>query len=154
MPRLFRTYWYRTEPSVARAGLYNLRDDDLQFGGNIRAGEIIVGLCGFAIAEANVPKLTGRAVPYSPNRCVEWQGFYLTCMALANLPAQSFSRRMISSLRHRHYVVAELSSLASISRAKMLRLSFLRDDESRTLVNLELVRIPGRTPLYRYARLL
>src|SRR5437588_855480 len=126
MPNLFSKYWYKDEPAIYQAGLFNLRDDDLSMGGQIYRREILLGKCGFCIAETTVHGYSARrAVKYLPNRCCLWRGFYLTCMALDELPTGPVSRGQSGGLRHKHYVVAEISSPAALNQAKVLKLPII-----------------------------
>ncbi len=154
MSQIFEKYWYQDEPAVARAFLFNLRDDDLRAGGSVHEGDIVVGQCGFVAAETDVIGFRGTTISYSPNRCVEWQNHYLTCMALDDLPAGSTLRSKSSKLRHKHYVVAELSWVRLGAHARKIGLPVVHSDSGRLLVNLEIFTVPSRTPAYRRAKLL
>ncbi len=154
MPNRFTKYWYKDEPSVARACLYNLRDADLRPGGKILRGQIVVGLCGYSVAEKDLDGFSGRAAEYLPNRCVQWYGSFLTCMALPDFPAGPSVGRKRSLLRHKQYVVAELPAAADIARGRKEGLHLLRSPDGRFLANLEIFTVPGRTPKYKRATLL
>jgi hypothetical protein len=151
---------------VALADLYNCRDDDLCSGGTIARGDIVPGKCGIAVAAADVPGLsvTRGVVPYQPNRCVKWQDFYLTCMALKGLREGPVPFGAPGGLRHSHYVVAELTAPAAIALAKHqlviqtktkgdAQLRLVETSDGRKLVNLEVARIPEKNPGYRRAEL-
>src|SRR5215218_2953041 len=154
MPQLFQKYWYKDEPILKRAFLCNLRDADVRRGGAIRQGDILVGQCGFAAAELNAAGFAGRTVEYLPNRCVEWQGYYLTCMALDGLPAGSNLKGQRAALRHKHYVIAELPNAKATAHARSVGLPAITSHGGHSLVNLEIFTVPGRTPVYRRAKLL
>jgi hypothetical protein len=155
MCKNFTTYWYRDEPAVGSAGLFHLRDDDLRLGGGICRGEIFQGHCGFQVAERDVPGFRGRTVAYLPNRCCEWFGFYLTCMAHKGLPEGPVRRSQAGGLRHKQYVVAELSSPAALQRAREMEgMQVITAADGRKLVNLETATIPGKNPKHRKAQLL
>lgn len=156
MTRHFSIHWYNEEPAVARAFLYNLRDRDLRTSGRINRGEIVLGACGLHVAEKDVDGFSGTIVDYLPNRCCEWQGHFLTCMALKDLPIGPVPRGQSGGLRHRHCVVAELTSPASVGKAKALGLPIINSVGGRTLVNLEVASFgdKGRQAAYRRATLL
>lgn len=151
MPKNFSIYWYQKETSVADACLFNLRDKDLRNGGQVSSGTILTGLCGFSVAENVVNGFSGLEVDYQPNRCVEWEGYFLTCMALPGLPTGSIQSK---GLRHKHYVVAELRSASEIKHAKSIGLPTTVDAKGHQLVNLEIFTVPSRTPVSRRATLL
>jgi hypothetical protein len=153
MPNRFSKYHYQ-KPAFKRAALSNLRDADVSPGGAINQGEILAGECGFFVAEAHVPDYRGTVLEYLPNRCCEWQGFFLTCMALDSLPAGPVPRGLAGGLRHRHCVVAEFVSRASATSAKAAGLPLIGTTDGRQVANLEIASIPGRQPAYRRARLL
>lgn len=154
MPKHFNKYLYH-DHAIGRAGLSNLRDDDLLPGGQIHRGEILAGKCGFFVAETNVSGWSGRGiVEYLPNRCCKWRGFYLTCMALDGLPIGPVSRGQSGGLRHRHCVVVEISSAAVFVEAKKFELPVISATNGRKLANLEIASIPGRQPVFRRAQLL
>jgi hypothetical protein len=132
-----------------------LRDDDLVPGGQIHRGEILAGKCGYFVAETHVSgRSARRIVQYLPNRCCQWQGFYLTCMALPGLPTGPVPRGPSGGLRHRHCVVVEISSPAAFVQAKTLGLKVISATDGRRLANLEIASIPGRQPAFRRAQLL
>ena len=154
MPRLFQKYWYEDEAAIARAVLHNLRDDDIRPGGSIRKGQIVAGKCGFNVAEAAVRGFSGRTPKFKPNRQIEWQGFTLDCMALDGLPIGAAVKAGKSKLRHRHCVVAELTDPEQVATAKEIGLPILKSEDGRSLANLEVFTVPGRTPKFRRAKLL
>jgi hypothetical protein len=154
MPLHFSKYWYKDEPSIHKAGLRNTRDLDISVGGQIDQGQIVPGQCGFAVAEVNVPGFRAQSAQYLPNRCVEWHGHFLTCMALDGLPVGKQLKGIGTGLRHKQFVVAELPSQALIAYAKKIGLPILQSSEGRNLVNLEIYTVSGRTPPYSRATLL
>ena len=155
MSKKFNKLWYQEETSIHNAVLFNLRDNDLVAGGLIQRGEIVLGQCGYAVAESAVPGFRGEVCEYQPNRCVDWHGHYLTCMALDALPAGSLLRKEgKQSLRHKHYVVAEMTSGSIIGQARKMGLPVIQSSNGQQLVNLEIFTVPGRTPECRRAKLL
>jgi hypothetical protein len=144
MAGLFEIYWYRELPAVACAFLYNLRDDDLTPGGQIRKGEIIAGKCGYHVAQADVPGYSGRVVAFRPNRHCEWQGFTLPSMTLDGLPVGRVPRGPEGKLRHRHCVVAEVTSTDAASKAAAMGLPIVISAKGKKLVNLEVASIPSQ----------
>jgi hypothetical protein len=155
MPKYFSEYPYQN-PVISRAGLSNLRDDDLLPGGQICRGEILAGKCGYFVAETNVSGYSPRdIIEYLPNRCCRWQQeFFLTCMALDGLPKGPVPRGPSGGLRHRHCVVAEITSPIALAKAKALGLPVISASDGRKLANLEIASIPQRQPFFRRAKLL
>lgn len=152
------------DSTIANADLYNCRDGDLLPGGNVHRGDLVAGKCGFAVAMTKVPNRhpSHPINRYLPNRCVEWEGFYLTCMALPGLPEGRQPRGPSGGLRHKHYVVAELTGPA-IKRAEHIiktqppsqgQLRFFVTPDGKRLANLEIASIPGKKPGHRIATLL
>jgi hypothetical protein len=154
MAKLFQTYWYNEQQAVRNAFLFNLRDDDLRSGGRVRRGEIVAGKCGYAIAEADVFGLSGRIVPFAPNRQCEWQGHILHCMALDGLPQGPVSRAHAGGLRHKHCVVVEFTSKKALEDARAAGLPVVHGTDGKTYANLEVAHIPQRQKRYRRATLL
>ena len=154
MPKLFETYWYKDVASVADAALFNLRNLDLQQGGIIPKGSIVLGMCGFAIAESDVNGYTGKIRKFKPNRRVEWRGYELPCMALEGLPIGAALQNGASILRHRHYGVAELENPEAAAEAVACGLPVVQGEGSRHFANMEVFVVPSRTPVFRRARLL
>lgn len=153
MPRKFTLYHYH-KSAIHSANLFNLRDGDLRSGGGISKGDLTVGQCGYALAHADVCDCSVQTAKFLPNRCVEWQGFFLTCMALDGLPAGKRLRGTRASLRHRHYVVAELSGPRAIAKARSIGVMVIRSTDTRYLLNLEIYAVPQLTPPERWAKLL
>src|SRR5665213_2325453 len=79
--------WYRTSLDVEFAFLYNCRQRDLADGTGISKGVIVEGKYGFVATEALVPKVTGKIVPFNPNRRCKWEGLELRCQAILTAPA-------------------------------------------------------------------
>jgi len=88
MPKKYNTYWYQEGPEFKQAFLYNLRDNDIQSGGKIVQGEIVLGAVGLVVAESTAVGWTGKTLPFNPNRRCEWQGFELPCMTSPSLPCK------------------------------------------------------------------
>ncbi|MEI7733300.1 MAG: hypothetical protein WCO56_27260, partial [Verrucomicrobiota bacterium] len=74
--------WYRTNPSVVTAFLYNCRELDLVDGPGIPAGAIVKGTHGYVVVEKMIPEVTANLVPFKPNAKCQWQEYQLSCMAL------------------------------------------------------------------------
>jgi len=80
--------WYRTNPAVAAAFLYNCRKADLVPGNGIKAGTLVVGTQGIVKAEKDVPGVdAAKTVTFKPNCVIQQDGTQFDGMVLGN-PAQ------------------------------------------------------------------
>jgi len=141
MAKKFSIYWYQEGPEFKKAFLYNLRDNDVQQGGQIEQGEIAVGAVGLVAAEATVFGWTGRVVSFQPNRRCEWQGFELPCMTLPSAPT---SKVPASLLRDCNYTVAAVTSDDVRATAENLKVPCVRTPQGAWVINVELARFTGQ----------
>lgn len=136
MAKKHEVYWYKTNPAVAAAFLCHCRDRDLRAGPGIPAGSIVQGIEGFAIAEADVPGLTGSVITaFRPNRQCEWAGFTLRCMAHPQIPEGATKKQQ---LRDYNYILGELTDPAAINQAKLLGVPVVQHSDGSHLINLEI----------------
>jgi hypothetical protein len=141
MPKKYSTYWYQEGPEFKQAFLYNLRDNDVQSGGMIEQGAIVLGAVGLVAAESTVVGRTGKILPFSANRRCEWQGFELPCMTLPTLPA---GKVPASSLRDGNYAVAAITSDEVKAKADSLKVPSVRTPQGVWVINVELARFNGQ----------
>ena len=135
MAKKYDIYWYQSDRSVAAAFLYHCRDRDLRDGPGISAGSIVQGVGGFAVAEVDVPNLTGSVIPsFYPNRQCEWSGFTLHCMVHPQTPAGTATKQQ---LRPYNNIVAKLTDSAAINQAKALGVPVITHADGSHLINLE-----------------
>lgn len=141
MARHHQIYWYRQNEHVAAAALWHVRDQDLAPGGGIARGTIVQGHYGFAIAECEVPGLSGRIVAFHATHRCRWQERELACMVHPNLPAGAFTK---AELRAYTYCVAELTEPDDIALAARLNVTPVRTADGRTFINLEIANVTGQ----------
>lgn len=135
MAKKFEIYWYRKNPSVAKAFLYHCRDRDLRPGSGIPRGTLIQGVGGFAVAESDVPGLTGDSIStFLPNRKCEWMGFTLLCMADPKAPIGKTTKK---ELRPYNNVIAALTEPAAVE-ATALNIPVVTHADGTKLINLEI----------------
>jgi len=136
MPKKHAIYWYRTQPSVKKAFLYNCRDRDLRDGDGITPGSIVQGVGGFVVAECAVPNLTGNLISnFRPNRRCEWMGFTLQCMAHPEAPTGAATKQQ---LRPYNYIVAAVPDAAAMNHASTVGIPIESHPDGKELINLEI----------------
>lgn len=136
MPKKHDIYWYNEEPSVKKAFLYNCRDGDLRFGNGIPYGSIVQGIGGFVCAENEVPNLSASIIStFRANRDCDWMGFTLRCMVHPEAPLAPATKK---ELRPYNYVVASLTEVDSLAKAKTLGMSIISLSDGMHLINLEI----------------
>lgn len=130
--------WYRTNPDVEAAFLYNCRRRDLVDGHGIPKGTIVEGKNGLVVAEAAVPKVTGKIVAFSPNRRCHWQDMELSCMTNPAAPAGQPVPRVFN------YIVAEAPDLETEKLSTRLGVPVMRVPGGKALMNLEIARFKNQ----------
>jgi hypothetical protein len=142
MARHHQIYWYRENKDVAAAALWHVRDQDLTTGGGIARGAIVQGHYGVAVAECDVPALSGCIVAFQATRRCRWQERELACMVHPQLPGGALTKAELSAY---NYCVAELTEPDDIALASRLNVPPVRTADGRTLVNLELANFSSQT---------
>ena len=130
MPKLSDFITYRTDGNVKAAFLRHCRKLDLHDGSGIPKGAIIQGEHGFVAAEADVPKVGGTVVPFTPNGQCTWQGRLLPCQYLPGSPSRK-------QLRCRNYIVAAVPEATVEAALKAAGLPVIETQDGKKLVNLE-----------------
>jgi len=141
MAKKFSIYWYQDGPEFKQSFLYNLRDNDVQSGGKIDQGEIVLGVVVLVAAENAVAGRKAKVLPFDPNRRYEWQGFELPCMTLPSLPAGKVPENV---LRDGNCAVAAITSDGVKAKADILKVPCVQTAQGMLVINVELGDSPAK----------